>query len=512
MSPPTYTVILDADDDNLDDAGENITSDVLRLEWRLGLAVPYDSVAAPIAARITLRNPSRAYSPEVAANLIPGKQIRILSDDGLTIRTHFTGLITHIEPMPGDWGERLAVIHAGGPEAQLAQNRVRLPPQVNKRADEVIAAVLDSLPLRRPKLAGYWLLDTASHAELGTNTRLAEDYPRTLETGISTFAYTADTWVDGLPAVEAIRQMVEAERGRFFVDRSGALVFYNRHHTLSIAVAVAAIAANMEGMDYSYGAEVVNRVGVTLLPRSIGTPNTVLWSLESAQRLAPGETGVRQIIARYRDADNRPIGALSIIPPLSGVDFHANTQPDGSGGDRTSQVQVILTESAMSAAVLTLRNNGADSVYLLPGMGIRGTPLAQGDLVTLDHTDWLGVSLYGLHHRSFDLPALSSLEEADDLARFELARRKDPRGLVRGLQVSGTIHLTQILTRTLFDRITVSETQTGHSADYFIVAEEHTVDLGGARHQVSWLLEPAAANTFWLVGTSHLDTETILAY
>ena len=78
--------------------------------------------------------------------------------------------------------------------------------------------------------------------------------------------------------------------------------------------------------------------------------------------------------------------------------------------------------------------------------------------------------------------------------------------------MSGTSHLTQVLERTLFDRITIAETQTGHTADYFIIAEEHAVDLGGFRHTVSWLLEPAAASAFWIIGTSLLDQDTILAY
>jgi hypothetical protein len=107
---------------------------------------------------------------------------------------------------------------------------------------------------------------------------------------------------------------------------------------------------------------------------------------------------------------------------------------------------------------------------------------------------------------------LTNIEEADQLARYELARRKDPRGTLHSIDLSGTLHLTQILTRTLFDRITIQDTQTNHTADYFIVAEEHTVDLGGTRHRTRWLLEPAAANTFWILDTCTLDYTAILAY
>jgi hypothetical protein len=72
--PATYTVAIDWNDDgDFTDSGEDITADVLALRWRLGMAQPYDNLAAPIAAQITVRNPARAYSPEHTANdLSPG--------------------------------------------------------------------------------------------------------------------------------------------------------------------------------------------------------------------------------------------------------------------------------------------------------------------------------------------------------------------------------------------------------------------------------------------------------
>jgi hypothetical protein len=267
----------------------------------------------------------------------------------------------------------------------------------------------------------------------------------------------------------------------------------------------------MDDLDYSYGADVVNRVGVSVLPRSIGAAGTTLWTLETPQRIDPGETGVRQMIVRYQDANQRPFGALSVMAITPGSDYQANTLPDGSGQNRTTQLGIILTEVSASAGVLTVRNNGTDAVYLLAGARLRGTPILQGDPITLEQVDWTSISRHGLNELALNLPALGSLEDADQLARFELVRRKDPRGLVRRIQVSSASLLTQMLARTLFDRITITETQTDHSADYFIIAEEHTVDLGGARHQVSWLLESAVSD-FWIVGVSHLDQDALVAY
>ncbi|MBA3870366.1 MAG: hypothetical protein H0X30_14570 [Anaerolineae bacterium] len=514
MPPATYTVSIDySDNGSFADVGDNRITDVLQLDWRLGMTKPYDTVAAPATARIMLRNSTRAYSSEYTSDdLKPGKPIRIQSNDGITTRTHFTGFIDRIEPLAGNQGERLAVIYAVGAEAVLGQQRIRLPPQVNATADTVIAAVLDATLLRYSPLTGYWLLDTIGHAELDSNTRLAGSFTRSLETGHSTFAYSADTWDTGVTALEAIRQMTDSERGRFFTDRFGQLVFYNRHHTLLISSAVASFSDNMDGLDYTYGADVINQVEVTLLPRSLGFPSTVLWKLATPQLILPGDIGIRRLIAPYRDAANQRMGAAVVNTPVPGVDFQANILIDGTGIDRTVALNVVVMEADASATLLEIRNTGSTPIFLLAGAQLRGTPLISGDPALVVQADYASANQYGLRRFSLDTPALTNIEEADQLARYELARRKDPRGTLHHIQLSGTLHLTQILTRTLFDRITIHDTQTNHTADYFIVAEEHTVDRGGARHHTRWLLETAAANNFWLLDTSTLNQTTILAY
>ncbi|MEZ4667899.1 MAG: hypothetical protein R3E39_08295 [Anaerolineae bacterium] len=514
MSPPTYTVAIDFNDDgDFTDTGEALTADLLHMSWRLGVAQPYDTLAAPVTARLTLRNPHRAYSPEYsAANLKPGVPLRIQSNDGLTTRTHFTGFIQRVEPQTGTQGERLAVIHAAGPEHWLTQHRIRLPPQVNARADTIIAAVLGSSPLRQTPIGGYWLLDIAGHAELGTNTRLGGSYPAALETGKSTFAYAADTWGSGLTALTAIQQIVESERGRFYVDRFGQLIFYNRHHTVLTTASVATFTDDMDGAFYDYGSHVANHITVPITPRTLGAPASILWQLSAPQKVEPGEAGVRRLTAPYRDSSDRPIGAVQVISPQAGVDFSANTHADGSGADYTSQVVMNVVEAGASAALLEFRNNSVVTIYIQTGAQVRGTPLVLGDPAIVELTDLPSLNLYGPHQLHLETPDLGTLEEAENMARFELVRRKDPRGHIHSLRLSGTLHLAQLLTRTLFDRITVHESQTNHTADYFIIAEEHEVDLAGARHHTRWLLEPASSSAFWILDTSHLDQTTILAY
>lgn len=504
--PITYTVSIDWNDDgDFADSGENISADVLALNWRLGMTEPHQHVAPPAVAHITLRSRDRRYSPEVGTlPLTVGKRLRIQSDDGTTVRTHFTGFIEKVEPQPGAQGERTAVIYAATPDAQFPRAITRLPPLVNARSDSVVLTLLDSLPLRRVGLAGMWVLEIEDYGELNSTTKLAPDetVPRTAETGISTFAYVGELW--NIPADAALRQVVESERGRFFVNREGTALFYNRHHALISASPVATFEDEMEDMTYAYGDDFANRVRVSVIPRKVGAPNSPLWTLENTQRLPPG---VRRIVVSYRAADGSPMGALAI----SKLIFSANSKPDGTGVPVNAVVSVII-EAGASAATLEFRNESGATAYVLPGAQLFGTPLLIGVPIEVEHADYTSITFHGQRVLALNVPLVDSADEADQMARYELRLRHDPRGAVTFLETSTRTHPQHVLARSLFDRIAVVETQSGHDSEYLIVGEAHEVDLAGTRHRVRWTLERADPTLFWQVESSHLDQTTIVAY
>jgi hypothetical protein len=466
---------------------------------------PFDSMAAPSQARLTVRNPTRAYSPE-NTTLLPGQRVRIQSNDGVTTRTHFTGFISHIEPLPGDEGQQTAIIHLRGPEHDLSQSQARLSPMQNVSADGVINTILDQAQIRRAALNGYLIIGVTGHNTIGTHKLFGPNIARALETGKSVFAYVGDTWEDGIPADSAIRQLAASERGRFFVNRNGEIRFYNRHHTLIDTAIDATFSDDMEDIEYVYGADIVNQVEIEIVPRSIGAADSVLWSLSGTQPIAPRAT--LRLVANYQDASKNPTGALNVIPPVRDTDFRAlNAQ----GNDATVAIEVAVIAAGASAATLEVRSL-SDRALTLNHLQLRGTPLQRGNPLLVQQVDMTSITFYGPNRLRLHLPALSSIEEADQMARYELARRKDPRGTIRHLKTSARSHATHMLARTLFDRITVTETQTAHSADYFILAEEHQVDRGSARHRVTWTLEPADDDRFIIIGASKPDGTRVLAY
>lgn len=499
----TYSIAIDYDDDGtFTDLTDDITQQVLKTEWCLGMPEPYADIASVSTASITVRNNGQWFSPEISGAMI-GKRIRIQSDDGTTTRTHFIGYINQVEPQAGNQGDRRAVIQALGRGRELAQQQVRLPLLTDVRADEAIEQILGQIRWRYDTLDGMCIIgrDSIGSCEIFPTVAITS----TLDTGKSTFAFLADDWGDGLPADVAIEQLARGEAGRFFYTRDGELTFYNRHHLLTEDSIAATFDNDLRELDYAYGG-VINDVMLTIQPREIGASNTLFWSLASPLKLLPNSSV--EIIARYEIDDER-VGAIEVLRPRPMNNYLANTDREGLGADVTGAVQVILLEAGLSASRLEIRNRSLNTIYLMQ-LDLYGTPLITGDDLTYLKSDSLSVADHGQHTLRLRLPVITDFEELDGIANWELQRRSQAQGRIQALHTDTQTHPSETLSLTLFDRIRVIESQTGHDASYHIIAEEHCVDMGGTRHRVIWSLEPSESSIFFIIGTHSIGDDSVV--
>ncbi|MFW5691460.1 MAG: hypothetical protein ACOCXZ_03055 [Chloroflexota bacterium] len=508
----TYIVTIDRDDDDMHaGSGEVITPQVLALRWHLGLDQPDAPAAAPGCATITVRSPDGTFSPERGGPQ-PGQQLRIRCDDGTLTRTLFTGMITHIEPVPGAQGTGLAVLHAVDRVGWLAENPAQpgtWPEGMPVRADMLIDRLLDGVRGRRDVLRGFCLIDAPESIVDATLIFGTDPIVRSLQAGRSTFLALADPPGDATSALQAVAAAAATERGRFFFNRLGQAVFFNRHHALTAphnGPPALVLADDMLDLRYGYGEAVVNRVVVRMTPRQIGPADSLLWSLGAPVRLRPGLP--RRMVARFHAADGQPVSALALTDPQPGTHFSAAALPDGSGGDRTDRVTVELRARDSRSVELLLRAGGRADVYLT-ALDLRGTPLSGADPALVIAEDGHSIARYGLRTLVLDLPMLTDVEQADAIAHHELAIRAVPRGTVRTVTLDLAQH-PAALALTLSDRVQVTESQTGHSATYHIVAEIHTVDQGGLRHRVEWLLQPAQSDRFFIIDQHAPDSGRML--
>ncbi len=492
-----YRVAIDRDNDGRFAA--EIDQDVLKLRWRLGLRRAYDSMADYSWARLTVRNPRGAYSPE-RNRLDSGMRVRIQSDDGAAVRTHFTGVISHIEPDAGALGPRQAVIHLRDIQPWLDDSPARAEPQIDVTADQVIRDLLGQAVIRRAVIAGFCLIDVTGFNMIDQVRIFPPDHlTLSLERGKTRFAYVGDWWRESASIREAISDIVAGERGRFYVDREGALVFLNRHYTLLNETPVAQFADDMSDMSYSFGDQRLNRLTLLMRPREIGGRDSLLWQL-------PGELRLEQrselpLTLRLLDEQNQPFGMLAFDRLVSRFE----RGPENRGYVITEDVAVEVTRAGMTFVDIRLVNRQREEVYLTL-LQLYGQPLYRRDALEIVEADGEGQYVFGLKQLKLDLPALSDIATARAFAAYEVARRKHPRGLIHTLRLDAREHGSDALGATLFDRIRVSESQTGHNArDYFIIGEQHCVSDGGTTHEIEWTLEPADSSRFVIVDDSRID-------
>ena len=494
-----YRVAIDRDHNGDFAADEEFSADVLALRWRLGMRAPYDNLADYGEALITLRNPAGAYSPE--RNLLPiGGRVRIQSRQGGVARTHFIGFISHIEVDAGELGHRRALLHLRDIQVWLAQEQALLPPQVEVRADEVIAQLLDQAILRRPVLAGYLIIDLPG-SNMIDSARIfpAQSVAQQLAVGKTRFAYVGDWWDESTSSRAAIGELAASERGRFYISRAGTAVFLNRHATLLRKTLGAHFSDDMAGCAYVYGDDQLNRLTLQVTPRAVGEAGSLLWQLPIAQRVPPrSDTRLR---IRLVDERGEPMGLLAF--ERLATRFQLGSAP--ASGVITQNILVKVEQLGATSLQVRVCNYHRRPVWLSL-LNVYGKPLLRGAPLEVRAQDVASMHIQGVRGQRRKLPALSDPHIAQAFADYEVAQRRKPRGVIRELQLDAHQHPAAALGLSLFDRVRVSESHTGHSArDYFIVAEAHEVSAGGAIHKLRWTLEPADMTRYFKINSSHID-------
>ncbi|MHC4708043.1 MAG: hypothetical protein ACYS8I_13275, partial [Planctomycetota bacterium] len=477
----TWEIAIDLNDDgDFSDTNEDITSNVISAQWQLGFSEPYEVIARAATLNLVLNNSDKTYSPENASsaiypNFTKDKVIRIQSTYSATTRTHFVGRIASIIPEGNTLGGRKTSVYCAGFLQEVQDTEAFVPAQEDKTADQVLEEILIRSGLHPPGLSGRWLLGVTNFGELGTNTTLGSITDMlTAETGQTTFTIIGDKWGDGVSVYGALRDVVGREGGRLFVDRNGVLNFWNRHHLASKGAADVTISeTSINGMTYSYGDGVINSVTVQANPRSISSVVSVLGQMDKAVKIKTGQT--RTINFRFKSPDDgAKIAGRNINTPRPNDNFTANDTNDGTGTDYTVQVTAKLVEAAATRARVEFTNNAPIDIFIEAGATIEGEKIT--DYGVMDMTAENATSISNQKRRySFKYPfVMDDVDVAQSMANYLLDLWKDPTGRIGSITLpayQSDTTLTQAVTRTIGDRITLAETQTQASADYFIIGE-----------------------------------------
>lgn len=509
-------------DGNYDNGYDNLTSQIISANWFLGYRQSYREMTDNATLVLVLDNTDRRFSPEnVSSDLYgkvkPFKPVRIQSDDGTTVRTHWVGWIESIQPAVNKYGQRTVEIIATGPMQLYKAAEVDLELQENQRTDQIIAKLIQQVVMP-PALSSAWVLGRVGNSEVGITTILADITAASeLEAGILTLGIAADNWVkrggatdiaqDSFDVYRAIGDVTAAERGRFFFDREGRAVFWNRHHLLHEQPVKATFADTMADMAYTYTGleQLKNEVIVVCHPRQISpTADQVLWELgESIIRVDKGKK--RTVYLKFQDDSGNRIGGRDLT--LHDLTFEQGT------------ATATISDKATGTELL-LDNTGGTVDAIVTKLVVQGRKITDFDQMEAKASSNESIVDYGRRTMRVNLPSIDNLDAAESIAEFELARRKDPSGQVQSLTVRSHgrkcgIHHQKQLDLTIGDRIQIEETQTAHDSSYYVIGEAHKLTLGATLYETTWYLEPTPTRYPWKLGDatySKLGTTTYPTY
>lgn len=262
--------------------------------------------------------------------------------------------------------------------------------------------------------------------------------------------------------------------------------------------------ATIISYDYNYGNDIQNYVTVSYYPRVAGSGTEVLWSLDKPINLTLGVE--KKIRARFTEqGSDSKVSATTVIRPL--VDDGAIVFSFG-----TADV-VGWSYDAKGAELIFLARTTDATISSIIISGTKLTSYNKADAVARSAES----EFYD--NRSdviYDLKLLDDEADAQAIADYEVGRRASATGTLKSVTLmnKNAASLAAIIARTIGHRITISEQQTGHSADYFIIGEQHSISEAGTKHVCTWYLEPASASAYWVLGTtgrSELGTTTKVA-
>lgn len=465
----------------------SIAQYVQSVSWSLGASEPLQELADESTLSVVVDNSTGYFSPENGDSpiapfnprmkvyvefldpeyLLSDDAYYLLDDDGNRLTNNAeeytsrlaTGYIENIKP---GWSptERIIDVSPGTPPAVISCTS-------RKKFLEGINIGLDLWTNRTADFITFVVLGAVGLVEDALLAVCSQNIP-----------YYGDI-LSG-DAYQMIADVVGAERGFFYFDRSGRAVLWERNHMTAVGTEDFSIVTNdpanlflPTGLDYEYGQLVSNSVKVTASPRQTFSSET-LWTLDSSITILAGQTETFEAILRRTNGEFA--GASSVAVGTS--TFSAGT------------ATINLTLLGNRVTVELVNSGGVSAV--LTALTITGVPIVTQNGIEVVKEDATTIDTYGRRRLELDLQAVSTYADAESIAAYELARRQTPRPVVRSISYVRPVDGVSDYFLNVFQighRLNIVSPELFHDADYYIIGEEHTLDT--ALHTATFYLEPA---------------------
>ena len=429
------------------------------------------------------------YSPDHAnmrANFGRDTKIRLkITYDG-TDNYKFLGTIADLEPTPGQFKDRSTFLSAADYMQKLAERRLNLlAVQQDKRSDQIIDTVLDSMPVAPVNVS----LDTDKFS-----------LPFSLSAEMD----------EKTTAMGAIQKVCQTVLGYFYIrgnTTDGETAVFQREESRAATANAATLDDTMSSMRVTRNTDKIkNHIVGKVHPVRVDEEAVLLYELESDIFVDGGDT--QTFTFRFKDPTNLAtrISALDIEALEADTHYRASKFEGVNLNDANALLTITPTNGGNSAE-WQIQNTGGYRVFLnkieIFGRGIYyfnpvevvvesgdGDKSTTYDFYYLSDTYRARQFLYRLHQRiSADTTEVESVSFfADESATL----------------------MDYAMDLDIGDRVTVQETATGLNGEYIINHVTYTIETNGTL-RVDWKLEPADTHDYFILDSSLLDGTDVLS-
>lgn len=485
MTNATYQFLIDWNKDGTYEA--DITSYVLGMatppEWDFGRDTARslaDTKGAEL--KLTLNNRDKRFSPDYSSgpyygNLGPGKPVQVKATFSAVTYIIFQGYIDgyEMDPYGLDKVPTVDITCIDG-WTFLGQQNITTTLYEGVTTGQALGYVLDA--------AGWPSGSTY----------------RDIDTGETICPFF---WAKDESTTDVVNDLVASEGppAIAYIDPSnGKFVFRGRHHRFLDSASITSQATFRDtGTEPNFSAPGSYDVGFKDLV------NDVSWTYDERQKDDLGK------VWETEDTYVVPASSSLTVPVATDDPFTGAITPV-SGTDYTllsgTLTGVSLSQTSGAYTVITL-TAGASAAYV-QGLQLRayGCPVARQYAVTA--SDSTSQGKHGVATMDGDAPKWASRNDLQAIASIILKLRAERLPIWEITVNNGnSTRITQQLTRTLSDRVTIVETNTATNGDFFIEKINHTIDSVGLDHKVQYSCEKALspstyddASTIFIVGSA----------
>lgn len=307
-------------------------------------------------------------------------------------------------------------------------------------------------------------------------------------------------FVDQMSAGEALSQIQQNGAEVYYVDGAGRLNIRSRHFDVQSTAAVGSYSVGFQMVVGLGTNEVINKAEVRTVPRQIFPDvSTVAWLTEGV--FVPAST-TKQFILDYIDYITAESGVpvFKMQPQIKGQDIRAFTDPEGAGGDITSQFNVVASLNATSAA-FTVSNDGSSNGYLVICQ-LMGQPVTKQPELVKIVVDDASLAKYQERYVSVQADLLMSDNRAQNLAEFLLVNHAEPKHQITFALKN---EWPAVYKHELLDRVYIQNDLTAINSSFYIRELEHTLTMqGGVEHTVQMKLEIAPTKNWFTLDSEFL--------